>query len=79
MDMQKTCIFRHPSIPSPDALTLLPHYCVLDTQFPLLEKEWGSATTYNPQALRIIRMVKCLYSYFCFIGQLSLVHKTLHT
>jgi len=68
MDMQNTCRFRRTCTPPPDALTLLLYYCVLDTQFSLLQEEWGSAATYNLRVLPIFCMVKYLYSYFCFIG-----------
>jgi hypothetical protein len=41
MDMQNTCRFRRTCTPPPDALTLLLYYCVLDTQFSLLQEEGG--------------------------------------
>jgi len=58
MDMQKTCRFRCTGTPPLDAFILLPYYCVLDTQFSLLQEEWGSATTYNLRVLPVFCMVK---------------------
>jgi len=41
MDMQKTCSYRRICTPPPDAFILLPYYSVQDTQFSLLQEEWG--------------------------------------
>jgi len=75
MEMQKTCRFRRTCKSSPDALTLLPYHCVLDTQFPLYQEEGFNN---NLRALPVFCVVKCLYRYFCFIGWLSLVYKSSH-